>query len=88
MYICIEQLNITVVYLCIQEINIACNKLILVQIFSFFYILFSKAYFNNLKIHSLFKTCCLSPISILKSKQTNALISFHMSESCRYKFKF
>ena len=85
MYICIEELYITVVYLCIQEINIACHKLMLVQIF---YILFSKAYFNNLKIHSLFKTCCLSPISILKSKQTNALISFHMSESCRYKFKF
>ena len=85
MYICIEELYITVVYLCIQEINIACNKLILVQIF---YILFGKGHFNNLKNHSLFKACCLTPISILKSKQTNALISFHMSESCRYKFKF
>ena len=51
MYMCIEKLYITVVYLCIQEINIACNKLILVQIS---YILFSKAYFNNLKtIHFL-----------------------------------
>ena len=46
MYMCIEDLYITVVYLCIREINIACNKLILVQIS---YILFSKAYYTNQK---------------------------------------